>query len=179
MLRCFTISNGSSDGYLLGVTKFRDDTNATLEIVSGKNDIIEFRLGNNDDTKYSIKLDKGSYTRPELVAHMNEKLNAAGLPCEVEAVMQENSDGHKIIGIKSKMTMTGLSGNFLMIDEKPLVVHSPIYDTCCYSTLVNSEAELKATRDLSGGIEIERGRNDYFVLDAGWYDSDGTPHTEK
>lgn len=175
----YDIKIGSSDGYLLGVTKFRDDTNATLEIVSGKNDIIEFRLGNNDDTKYSIKLDKGSYTRPELVAHMNEKLNAAGLPCEVEAVMQENSDGHKIIGIKSKMTMTGLSGNFLMIDEKPLVVHSPIYDICCYSTLVNSEAELKATRDLSGGIEIERGRNDYFVLDAGWYDSDGTPHTEK
>lgn len=175
----YDIKIGSSDGYLLGVTKFRDDTTARLSIVPGKNDIIEFRLGNNDDTKYSIQLDEGSYTRPELVAHMNEKLDAAGLPCKVEAVMQENSDGYKIIGMKSETTMTGLSGNFLMIDEKPLVVHSPIYDICCYSTLVNSEAELKATRDLSGGIKIERGRNDYFVLNAGWYDGDGNPHTEK
>lgn len=175
----YDISIGSSDGYLLGVTKFLNDTTAKLDIVPGKNDVIEFRLGNNDDTKYSIKLDKGSYTRPELVAHINEKLSAAGLPCKVEAVMQENSDGDKIIGMKSEKTMTGLSGNFLMIDGAGEIIHSPIYDICCYSTLVNSEAELKATRDLSGGIDIERGRNDYFVLDAGWYDSDGTPHTQK
>ena len=175
----YDITIGSSDGYLLGVTKFLNDETARLNVIPGKNDVIEFRLGNNDDTKYSIKLDKGSYTRPELVAHMNEKLAIAGLPCKVEAVMQENSGGDKIIGMKSEMTMTGLSGNFLMIDGGGEVIHSPIYDICCYSTLVNSEAELKATRDLSGGIEIERGRNDYFVLDAGWYDSDGTPHTEK
>ena len=174
----YDIIIGSSDGYLLGVTKFTNDVNARLDIVPGKNDVIEFHLGNNDDTKYSIKLDEGNYTRPDLVAHMNEKLKAAGLPCDVEAVMQDDDYGNKIIGIKSEKTMMGLSGNFLMIDEKSKVYHSPIYDICCYGTLVNSEAELKATRDLSGGIEIERGRNDYFVLNAGWYDGDGVPHME-
>ena len=73
------------------------------------------------------------------------------------------------------MTMTGLSGNFLMIDD----ISSPIYDICKYSELVNSEAVLTGTRQIPAGQEIERGRNDYFVLDAGWYDSDGKPHQEK
>ncbi len=82
------------------MTKFRDDTNATLEIVPWKSDIIVFRLSNNDYTKYSIKLDKGSYTRPELVVHMNERLNAAGLPCDVKAVMLENSDQTSAMGLQ-------------------------------------------------------------------------------
>ena len=58
-----------------------------------------------------------------------------------------------------------------MIDH----ISSPIYDICKYSDLVNSEAVLTGTRQIPAGQEIERGRNDYFVLDAGWYDSDGNP----
>lgn len=164
---------GNSNGYLLGVTNFGDPGNR-LDIKPGKNDVIEFRLGNTDDTKYSIKIDPGKYTRDELVAKMNEKFQNAGLPCKMEAVA-ETVSGRNVIGIKSDMTMTGLSGNFLMIDH----ISSPIYDICKYSDLVNSEAVLTGTRQIPAGQEIERGRNDYFVLDAGWYDSDGKPHQEK
>ena len=164
---------GNSNGYLLGVTNFGDPGNR-LDIKPGKNDVIEFRLGNTDDTKYSIKIDQGKYTRDELVAKMNEKFQNAGLPCKMEAVA-ETVSGRNVIGIKSDMTMTGLSGNFLMIDH----ISSPIYDICKYSDLVNSEAVLTGTRQIPAGQEIERGRNDYFVLDAGWYDSDGKPHQEK
>ncbi len=164
---------GNSNGYLLGVTNFMNP-GSRLEITPGKNDVIEFRLGNTDDTKYSIKIDPGKYTRDELVAKMNEKFRNAGLPCKMEAVA-ETVNGRNIIGIKSDMTMTGLSGNFLMIDH----ISSPIYDICKYSDLVNSEAVLTGTRQIPAGQEIERGRNDYFVLDAGWYDSNGDPHQEK
>ena len=149
-------------------------TGNRLEIKPGKNDVIEFRLGNTDDTKYSIKIDPGKYTRDELVAKMNERFPNGRLPCKMEAVA-ETVSGRNVIGIKSDMTMTGLSGNFLMIDH----ISSPIYDICKYSELVNSEAVLTGTRQIPAGQEIERGRNDYFVLDAGWYDSDGKPHQEK
>lgn len=168
---------GSTDGYLLGVTRFSNDTTAKLEVIAGKNDVIEFRLGNKDETKYSLKLDVGKYNRPELVAQINEKIAAAGLPCEVEAVMYTTDEGDKVIGLRSETTITGLSGNFLMIDEGK-AIHSPIYDICCYSTLVNSEATLTGTKSIVSGVEIERGRNDYFVLDASWY-ADGLPHSEK
>ncbi len=168
---------GSTDGYLLGVTRFANDSTARLEVVAGKNDVIEFRLGNNDETKYTLQLDVGKYNRPELVAHINEKIAAAGLPCEVEAVMYTTDEGYNVIGLCSETTITGLSGNFLMIDEG-VAIHSPIYDICCYSTLVNSEATLIGTKSIVSGVEIERGRNDYFVLDASWYDN-GLPHSEK
>lgn len=170
---------GSSDGYLLGVTSFSNDTTARLEVIAGKNDVISFRLGNNDDTLYSITLDKAKYTRPELVAQMNQKLEAAGLPCKVEAVMHTNAAGKKVIGLKSEQTITGLAGNFLMIDGGSTLIHSPIYDICSYSTLVNSEATLTGSKNVAAGVEIERGRNDYFVLDASWYTGDGTSKTEK
>lgn len=168
---------GSTDGYLLGVTRFANDSTARLEVVAGKNDVIEFRLGNNDETKYTLQLDVGKYNRPELVAHINEKIASAGLPCEVEAVMYTTDEGNNVIGLRSETTITGLSGNFLMIDEG-IAIHSPIYDICCYSTLVNSEATLTGTKSIVSGVEIERGRNDYFVLDASWYDN-GEPHSEK
>ena len=170
---------GSADGYLLGVTTFTNDTTAVLEVVPGKNDVISFRLGNEYDTLYSITLDKGYYVRPALVEHINQKLEAAGLPCKVEAVMQDNADGKKIIGLKSEKTMTGLAGNFLMIDVGTERIHSPIYDICCYSTLVNSEATLTGTKSVAAGLEIEHGRNDYFVLDASWYTGDGVSKSEK
>lgn len=170
---------GSSDGYLLGVTSFVNDHNAALQIIPGKNDVIAFRLGNLDDRLYSIKLDPGMYVRPDLVEHINEKLDAAGLPCSVEAVMTTNANGDNVIGLKSDKTMTGLSGNFLMIDGGNTPIHSPIYDICCYSTLVNSEATLTGTKSVAAGLEIERGRNDYFVLDVGWYTGGGTSTTAK
>lgn len=164
---------GNSNGYLLGVTHFVTP-DSKLEIKTGKNDVIEFRLGNTDDTKYSIRLDPGEYNRDQLIAHMNEKFQNAGLPCGMAAVA-ETVDGRNVIGIRSDLTMTGLSGNFLMIDN----ISSPIYDICKYSDRVNSEAVLSGTRRIPAGMEIECGRNDYFVLDAGWYDSGGNPHQEK
>lgn len=167
---------GSTDGYLLGVTRFANDTTAVMDVIAGKNNVMEFRLGNKDDTKYTITLDVGTYNRPQLTEHINQKIAEAGLPCEVEAVMYTNDSGHNVIGLRSEQTITGLSGNFLMIDEGD-PIHSPIYDICCYSTLQNSEAKLTGTRDVSAGVEIERGRNDYFVIDAGWY-KDGKPYTQ-
>ncbi len=168
---------GSSDGYLLGVTNFKTES-SYIEIVLGHNDIMRFRLGNEDDTIYEIKIDPGKYTRSQLVDKINDTIAVSSFPCNVEAVATKGINGRNVIGLKSEKTITGLSGNFIKIDGEPSY-SSPIYDICCYSTLVNTEATFNGKKDISAGLEVERGRNDYFVLDAGWYNTDGSTVSRK
>lgn len=164
---------GSAEGYLLGVTSFEDDENAWLPIVAGKNDVMEFRLGD-DETVYTITLDSGrSFTRPLLVDHINEKLAQAGLGDEVKAVAETSDSGRNVIALGSQKTLTGLSGNFIMIDGKEHPYTSPLYDICLYSELKNTPAVLSGAKPILSNTEIIRGRNDYFVLDVSTYDADG------
>ncbi len=164
---------GSSDGYLLGVTVFQSD-NARLQIYSGENDVMSFRLGN-DDTLYSVTLDPGRYTRGELIDHINSKITAAGIPGNVRAVPETNKDGGKIIGLASSDTITGLSGNFIKMDKKS----SPIYDIACYGYTNNTQSVLAGKKVIAANTEIIRGRNDYFTLDLKWYGNGGSPESRR
>lgn len=167
---------GSSDGYLLGVTTFESDApNVQLQIISGKNDTMSFRVGNTDDTLYSITIDPGKYNRPALIDAINQKIEEAGIPGDVKAVAETNDDGKYIIGIASKKTITGLAGNFIMMDG----ITSPIYDICKYGYIDNTEAVLSGTKRIPLDMEIERGRNEYFVMNFGYYDDDGNGQTQK
>ncbi len=165
---------GSSDGYLLGVSVFSSDK-AAMPVYVGENDTIAFRVGNTDDTLYSITLDPktGGYTRSQLIDHINEKITQAGIPGDVKAVACENENGEDVIGLSSSSTITGLSGNFIKIDGKT----SPIYDICKYGDINNSQAVLKGTRRIPSDLKIERGRNDYFVLNLKYYGDDASQQT--
>lgn len=164
---------GSSDGYLLGVTVFRDE-NVTMPVIAGQNDTIAFRVGNTDDTLYSIKLDAGNYNRTQLVDAINQKLTQAGIPGDVEAVKTENDKGQLIIGLASESTITGLSGNFIKMDG----ITSPIYDICKYGSIDNSQAVLSGTKRIVNDLVIERGRNDYFVLNFKYYGDDASAQSK-
>lgn len=164
---------GCSDGYLLGVTVFESDT-AKLQIYSGENDVMSFRLGN-DDTLYSVTLDPGKYTRSELIDHINSKITASGIPGDVRALPETNKDGERIIGISSSKTITGLSGNFIKMDNKS----SPIYDISCYGYTDNSQAVLTGKKVINANTEIFRGRNDYFTLNLKWYGDGGSAESRR
>ncbi len=165
---------GSSDGYLLGVTVFRNES-VELPVIAGANDTIAFRVGNTDDTLYSVKLDAGRYNRQELISEINSKINASGIPGNIEAVATENTKGELIIGLASESTITGLSGNFIKMDG----VTSPIYDICKYGSVDNTQAVLSGARRIPADMVIERGRNDYFVLDLKYYGDDALQKSAK
>ncbi len=165
---------GSSDGYLLGVTFFRRDT-TTLEVQAGKNDTFSFRVGNTDDTLHTFTLDPGRYTCDQLIDAINNKIAAAGIPGNIKAVPCENENGDRVIGLSSDSTITGLAGNFIEIDG----IDSPIYDICKYVNIDNSQAVLAGTKRIPDTLKIERGRNEYFVLDLKWYGDDASAQSTR
>lgn len=165
---------GSSDGYLLGVTYFPDES-SELGIIAGENDTVSFRVGNTDDTLYSFTIAPGSYTRSELVDEINSKIAGAGIPGNIKAVECENDNGQMVIGLSSDTTITGLAGNFIEIDG----ITSPIYDICKYGHIDNSQALLSGTKRIPDILEIERDRNHYFVLDLKWYGDDASAKSTK
>ena len=165
---------GSSDGFLLGVTFFRQET-TRLEVIAGKNDTFSFRVGNTDDILHTFTLDPGNYTCSELIDAINSKIAGSGIPGNIKAVECENDNGDKIIGLSSDSTITGLAGNFIEIDG----IDSPIYDICKYGYIDNSQAVLAGTKRIPDTLEIERGRNDYFVLDLKWYGDDASAKSTK
>ncbi len=163
---------GSAEGHLLGVTSFSNDT-VQMEIIEGANDVMSFRLGNEDDTLYTIKLDKGWYNRPQLIDHINEKLAAAGLADEIQAIPETNAEGKGIIGLASEKAITGLAGNFIKMDG----IHSPIYDISMYGCNNNTQSVLAGKKLVSTPTQVERGRNEYFVLNLSYYGDDASKET--
>ncbi len=163
---------GSTDGYLLGVTVFTDEK-VELPVYAGVNDTVSFRVGNDDDTLYSITLDPGRYNRTELIDALNQKFAAAGIPGNVKAVPTENEKGGLTLGLASDSTITGLAGNFIKMDG----ITSPIYDICKYGEIDNSAAKLSGTARITNDFVITRGRNDYFVLDLKYYGDDASQKT--
>lgn len=161
---------GSSDGYLMGVTYFPDVQRDEVVIKANTNDVMSFRVGNTDDTLYSVTIAPGSYTRAELIDAINAKIGAAGIPGNVRAVACENDDGQQIIGLASDSTITGLSGNFIRLDGET----SPIYDISFYGEIDNSPAELSGAKRIPDNMVIERNRNDYFVLNLKYYGDDAS-----
>ncbi len=174
----YDIRIGSHSGYLMGMTKFQDDTKELI-IRKGLNDTFEFRLGNADDQIYKITLnstprpnsavkDGRGYNRPELIKEINDQFKAAGLGDTVKAVPDKNHEGELVISLWGEKPFTGLKGNFLMIDGEK----SPIFDICKYATLKNETAWLDAKKNIRTGVEIVKGRNDWFDLNVKYYDGD-------
>ncbi len=181
----YDLDIGSSAGYLLGVTKFPKDALITIydEVSeSGKkdpmpfNNEISFRLGNADDTIYSIRIPAGRYKHDKIIDEMNKRFDelfrSGGLPCAVEAVATKNDDGDDIIGLRAELNVTGLTGSFITIDDPGKTAHSPIYDIRRQNTLNNSEATLTGA-NINPNLHIERDRNDYFTLKLSYYVGDG------
>ncbi len=169
---------GSKDGQLLGVTFFKKET-TELEIISGENDEISFRLGN-DEQLYTITLDSGYYTHSQLIDALNAKFAQANLPAEVKAVPQKNASGYNIVGFASEATITGLEGNFLKIEESlkiEEIYHSPLYDICKYCEIDNTAARLTGEKRIPNNLLITRDRNDYFVLHLKYYDDDASQNS--
>ncbi len=167
---------GSAEGYLLGTTVFKTDT-ARLTISTGDNDVINFRLGNNDDTMYSIKLDAKNpgYTYSELIDQINSKLKDIGLENEVRAVADYNDDGERVVGLASEKTITGLAGNFIKIDS----ITSPIYDISYYGKTNNTASVFTGVKTVQNNLKVVRDKNDFFNLDISYYDNDGNTVTKK
>lgn len=158
---------GSETGNLLGVTEFLSET-ARMYVKTGENDVMQFRLGT-EDTLYSVTLTEGYYTHQELIDHINQKFSEAGISDTVKAVPEINEAKNRIIALSSTKAVTGLSGNFLKMDR----YHSPIYDICNYGYKDNTPAVLSAAKVLDGvnGVEIVRGRNEFFNLSVYDYES--------
>lgn len=169
----FDVKIGSADGHLLGVTVFESDR-SEMQIFTGENDVMSFRLGN-DDTLYSITLDPGKYNRGALIDHINAKIAAANIPGDVRAVAETNKAGGRIIGLASSHSITGLSGNFIKIDKKS----SPIYDIANYGYTNNTQSVLSGKRVIGANTEIIRGRNEYFTLDLKWYGDNGAAQSRR
>ncbi len=166
---------GNDGGYLLGVTHFLD-SEAEMRIIEGKNNVMEFRVGYDDDTIYKIELKEGSYNREELISHINDCIRSQNLPYDVEALEYTNDLGRDIIALKGEKPITGLSGNFLLIDR----ITSPIYDITQQCTFVNEPGKLVGKKvlefvpqtDADGNpimdaeevLTITKGRNDFFVI---------------
>lgn len=123
---------GSATGFLVGVTNFGDT--GMLNVVNGVNNVLNFRIGNADDTVYHIEITPNTYTRSALIDEINAEFAAAGISDQISAVPYKNEKGDQVIAPASVQVVTGLEGNFIMIDE----TSSPIYDICKHSTLKNT-----------------------------------------
>lgn len=170
----FDRTPGISGGYLLGVTDFLTE-DAQLKINRGKNDVIQFRFAN-EDILHSIEIEEGFYTRKQLVNKINEKFKEAGISETVKAEATTSDDGRHVIALNSKDAVTGLAGNFIRMDTKSGGVienQSPIYDISYYADEKNTRAVVDGKKIISeaSGVEIVRGRNDYFYVKYSDYDS--------
>lgn len=120
---------GSAEGYIIGVTSFGKEgeiVTDTISISEGKNDEISFRIGNTDDTFHTVKITPGNYLQQELIDEINDRIKAVALDGTVDAAPYVNNEGYNVIALKSKKTITGLCGNFLLIDGSRN--SSPLYD---------------------------------------------------
>ncbi len=167
-------TQGVSGGCLLGVTDFLTDK-SELKINSGKNDVIQFRFAN-EDVLHSITIEEGFYTRSQLIDKLNEKFKEAGISDIVKAEAVTSDDGRHVIALNSKDAVTGLAGNFIRMDTKSGSVienQSPICDISYYADEKNTQAVVDGKKVISetNGVEIVRGRNDYFYVNYADYDS--------
>ncbi len=167
----YDMTEGSSGGYLLGVTKFVNST-VTMDVVDDANDVLNFRFeSEKDDQLYSIDLDGGTYTYPALIDNINKKLTEAGLADKVKAVPYRDGP-YTVIGLSSEVPVTGLEGNFLYLGDD---FSSPLYDIADYSKFENTPAKFQGGKELTANVDILRDRNNYFVMDFSYYVGDDKP----
>ncbi len=155
---------GSDQGFLIGVTRFMSET-ARLPIVTGKNDTMTFRLG--EDNEYTVVIppsqNPNGYTRTELIDCMNGLFQGSGIP--VEATAMKNDEGYDVIALGGDTYITGLAGNFIKLETRNEAIYtSPLYDIAKYASVENTPAVLTGAKTLGSSIDIIRGRNDYFCL---------------
>lgn len=180
---------GSAGGYLIGVTQF-PYPNVPLEVQENHNNIFQFRIeGYENDKLFEINLLKNSdpndniesyeeYTYSQLIDRMNECFKDAGLEGVVKAVPETNSKGVPVIGLSSIKPVTGLAGNFIVLEAEN-DFSSPLYDISTYSDVKNTGALIDGKKKLNGDITILRDRNDWFEVDMSYYVGEGKVETKE
>lgn len=181
--------DGSAGGYLIGVTQF-PYANVPLEVQENHNNIFQFRIeGYENDKLFEIDLLKNSdpndgiesyeeYTYSQLIDRMNECFKNAGLEGVVEAVPETNDKGVPVIGLSSIKPVTGLAGNFIMLEAQN-DFSSPLYDISTRSDVENTASSVDGKRVLDDEIIILRDRNDWFELDMSYYIGEGKTEEKK
>lgn len=132
---------GGAFGALIGTTIFSSD-DIKLEVVAGKNDYMSFTIedfdGNKEDVE--LELDPGSYTRPQLIDLLNEKLK--------DTKIQASTYGTGIKLGSEEAMVTGFKGNMFKIDNRdeigpdgrPKIYNSVFYDNVQYGTVTKYPA---------------------------------------
>lgn len=119
--------SGGSLGALIGTTIFTDDY-AKLPIVRGQNDQLNFTVENADGSsqEISLTLSAGSYTRPQLIDLLNQKLESAG------TTVRATPYAKSIKLASDDSIVTNFSGNMFKIDTTDGSTSGPIYTSVFY-----------------------------------------------
>ncbi len=125
----YNMYQGGSSGALIGTTTFHDE-NSKLEIVPGQNNELIFQLDRFDGAvmpPVEIRLEKGEYTREDLIKKLNAKLQGTSVKAEPcgSGVKLSSPDG----------VVTGFKGNMFKIDEGGKIYHSVFYDNVKYGSV--------------------------------------------
>lgn len=157
---------GGTFGALIGTTIFSSD-DIKLEVVGGKNDYMSFTIedfgGNKEEM--DLKLDPGSYTRPQLIELLNEKLK--------DTPIRASTYGTGIKLGSEEAMVTGFKGNMFKIDNrdeigpdgKPKIYNSVFYDNVQYGTVTKYPAVFTGAPVLpTHPKDVEHGK---FIIDGG------------
>lgn len=144
----YDVFEGGSAGALIGTTKFRSD-DATLRIVEGVNDYMEFDIESLDGTTRHIELTippkeekPFGYTRDELIGILNEKL----ADTSVRAV--KYGQGIKLESDDS--IITALKGNMFKIDY--IDRDGDIYTSVFYDNISYGDVNPYQARFIGGTV---------------------------
>ena len=175
-----TVSNGAGPKDTAYTVGRKDVRNNPVEIKSGINDTLslDFTYGNNTTT-FTIKLDPGQYTGEQLKKALQEKLDE-------EVVKQGFSKGIIEVGIGG--VSTGVVGandanalNFKLsssvrLPQDGTYVIDGVKGNAAFSIFYQTDGELvpayvKGAKDLSEGVTIESGKEDFS------FDVEGTNYS--
>lgn len=158
----FGTFGGNNTGSLIGTTQIA--ANYPLDIVTGKNDELHFKIEYFDGTEKTvdIKVPQDSYTRKDMIDYLNGELSGTGMKADFYG------DSYIQIGGTTGI-ITGLKGNMFEIDDKT----GQSYDSVFYdNTKYGSATEVSAV--FSGGYIIPTTDMDYSKT---VFDIDNTNNT--
>lgn len=145
---------GNPPGMIIGVTEFLE--NGRLNIISGHNDKLKFYVGASKEYTIDFVPKTGGYSIDELIGIINTQLTAKG---EMDVKAIKYSKKH-IALYSDKHVITGLSGNMIKIDG----ITSVLYDNAKYGNILESQGYVAGRKNLTGGININKGLNDILEM---------------
>lgn len=130
---------GAGVGDLIGTTQFAEGF--PLKIATGKNDKLTFSVDKLDGSipeQIDITLDPGEYSREQVVAALNQKLEDGG-HTGVQAVLYGDNNVKLTAGAS---LITGLKGNMFQIDNTSDSYSSVFYDNAKYGDVIQTAGKI-------------------------------------